>query len=240
MVITAAVAKRSTSAQEKTTMNKFARWSQVVHSTLAKSHPKLKLGQAQEILAAAFGHRTYASLRAQDLALIEQDAKYILLDDELPIRRAESFGIPMTPDEWGAAAGALRPSGVSGGSWITHEKTMHLAARLVFEDTRHAAFDEITRAIGMPDGRHATTSRCLSAEGSLPEELKFVVEGEVRAFSMSQSDVNLAVPVTCEVAFIRTGRRFYAEGSLLSVQQAGQPHSYEPEFEMDSYGMSED
>lgn len=218
-------------------MEKFARWSGIAHTVLRKSHPMVRLGQAQEILAASFGHRTYASLRSHDLDVLNQGVRYVLFDDDAALNRASSLRVQMSLDEWRAVRHALQPSGVSGGTWLTDEVSMHSAACLTFEDSSHERIDAIVRSIGTSDGHWAKTSRCHAATGTLPDELKFGVEGDVRAFNDSAS---LAVPVLAEVVFHRVGNRFYAAGELLAVDQSGPPQEYEPDFIAEDYGMSED
>lgn len=218
-------------------MSKFARWSGIVRSSLSKSYPKLKLGQAQEILAAAFGHRTYASFRTQDISRLERDTKYALIDNDMALSRATSLGVPITAEAWDAAVMSLRPSGVSGETWLISEEGLHLAASIAFEDSSHAGFTEIASSIGMSDGRRARSTHCRSSDGSLPEVMYFTVHGEVRAFNSNES---LAVPVVGDVVFNRVGRRFYAKGELLSVARSGEPGPYDHEDMFEDYGMSED
>ena len=218
-------------------MDKFSKWTGLAHSILAKSHPKLKLCQACECLATWLGHRTYASLRVHDLDILLGAAKYAIIDAQTAIDRANHLGFPMTREQWREVEMALRPSGISGELWLTNMRSMHLAARLTFEDQPHPDIHSIWRPIGMPDGRWATSSVCQAAEGDYPDELRFIVHGEVRAFNEHDA---LAVPVVAHVLFKRVGMRLYAQGELLSVTQEGQPHPYEQEDEFDIYGMSED
>lgn len=218
-------------------MTKFTRWSGIAHSILAKSHRKTKLGQAQEILAAYLGHRTYASLRMQDLAALQEKAKYVLVDPDNALDRAASLGIQLTADDWLAVEHAIRPSGVSGETWLAEERSMDLAASLTFEDSGDQRLYDIAHRIGMCDGIHATETRCHSSPGEFPEVLKFTVEGEVRTINV---ETYLAVPVVCEIAFPRVGKRFYGFGELLTVEQRGQPYEYEPEeYEADFAYLSE-
>ncbi len=80
-----------------------------------------------------------------------------------------------------------------------------------------------------------TLPKCFCRDS--PEKLKFTVEGEVRT---GKAEAYLAIPVVCEVAFPRVGKRFYASGELLSVEQSGPPTEYEPEEEqMDFSYLSE-
>lgn len=207
-------------------MTKFIRWSGIAHSILAKTHRKIKLGQAREIMAAYLGHLTYASLRVHDLAALENQAKYVLIDPGMALRRAAGLGIPLTEDDWRVVEHTINRSGVSGGKWLVGELSMSLAASLTFEDSGDQRLYDIGHRIGMCDGIHTTNTRCHSSPGELPEILKFTVEGEVRVVT---AEKYLAVPVVCEISFPRVGKQFYASGRLLTVEQSGQPKEYEPE-----------
>lgn len=218
-------------------MTKFTRWSGIAHSILAKSHRKIKLGHAQEILAAYLGHRTYASLRMHDLAVLQDQAKYVLIDPEMALNRAASLDIQLTADDWYSVESALKPSGVSGNTWLVGELSMHSAARLTFEDSDDRRLRNIANLNGMCEGYRTIDTCCHSSPGEFPEELKFTVEGEVRAIG---AKAYLAVPVVCKIIFPRVGNRFYASGELLSVDQSGQPKEYEPEeYEPDFVFLSE-
>lgn len=207
-------------------MSKFTRWSGIAHAILATSHPKIKLGQSREILAAYLGHRTYASLRTGDLDVLEGLAKYILVDPESAVTRARGLDVPLTPDEWNAVEMALRPSGVSGETWLVPEESMRLAASITFTDSGDPRLSKIARDIGMVDEYRASNTRRLSPTGELPLLLRFDVYGEVRAFN---DEGNFAVPVVCEVNFPRIGNCFYGAGHVESVSLRGIPEEYEPE-----------
>ena len=218
-------------------MDKFSKWTGLAHSILTKSHPKLKRSQARECLATWLGHRTYASLRVRDLDILHGAVKYAIIDAQAAIDRANRLGFPVTSEQWREVEMALRPSGISGDLWLTDMRSMHSAARLTFEDQPHSDLDFIWKPIGMPDGRWSKSSVCQSAEDNHPDDLKFTVYGEVRAFNEHDA---LAVPVAAHVLFKRVGIRLYAQGKILFVAQEGPPYPYEPEFESENYGMSED
>lgn len=207
-------------------MSKFTRWSGIAHAILAKSHPKIKLGQAREILAAYLGYRTYASFRTCDVGALEDLAKYVLVDPEAAVIRAQGLDVPLTPDQWNGVEIALRPSGVSGGRWLVPEGSMHAAASITFTDSADPRLSKIARDIGMGDGYRASDTRRLSPPGEFPQVLRFAVEGEVHAFN---DEGNFAVPVVCEVSFPRVGERFYGAGQVESVARRGKPEEYEPE-----------
>lgn len=227
----AADAKRSTfAALCETTMDQFSRWSGIVHAALSQQHPKIRLGQIHQLLAACLGHRTYASLRTSDLETLNQHPSYVLFDHESGFARANELGILLTEAEWREAHMAIRPSGVTP-FWLTDWFGMSGAARVTFEDSFDTRIHAIKRAIGFPDGHYATATRCQSAEGELPDILRFVVEGEVRAYN---EDTRLAVPVVAELAFEKIGCQMYASGNLNTVEQSGPPREYEPED--DDYG----
>ena len=207
-------------------MSRFTRWSGIAHAILAKSHPKIKLGQSREILAAYLGHRTYASFRMHDLGVLEDRAKYVLVDSTSAVNRARGLDIPLTPDEWHAVEMALKPSGVSGGTWLVPERSMLSAASLTFTDSDDSRLSKIGRDIGMGDGCQVSDTRPLSPTGEFPLLLRFEVEGKVRAFN---DRGYFAVPVVCEVNFPRVGNHLYGAGKVESVALRGKAEEYEPE-----------
>jgi hypothetical protein len=133
-------------------MDKFSKWTGLAHATLIKHYPKFKRSQACECLAAWLGHRTYASLRVQDLAVLNKGVKHAIIDAQAAMARAESFGFPLTREQWLDVEWTLKPSGVSG-MWLTEMHDMESAARLAFEDNDHPDANAIAQAIGMTDGR---------------------------------------------------------------------------------------
>lgn len=207
-------------------MTKFARWSGIVHSVLAKSYRKVKLGHSRELLSAYFGHRTYASLRVHDLAVLEDRAKYVLINRKMALERASSMSLPLADDIWREAEMALKPSGVSGDTWLVDEQNMRLAAELTFRDSLDPNLRNISQSIGRSEGRQVTRIRCHSIPGEFPNELQFTVDGEVLAFN---ENAHLAIPIECKVNFPRVGKRFYALGEVRSVELRGPPKEYEPE-----------
>jgi hypothetical protein len=210
-------------------MSKFTRWSGIAHAILAKSHPKIKLGQSREILAAYLGHRTYASFRMRDLSVLEGQAEYVLVDPESAVIRARGLDLPLTSDEWNVVEMALRPSGVSGETWLIPEGSMRSAASITFTDSGDPRLSKIAHDIGMVDEYRASDTRRLSPPGEFPPLLKFEVDGEVRAFN---DKGNFAVPVVCEISFPRVGNRFYGAGQVESVSLRGKPEEYDPEEPM--------
>lgn len=216
-------------------MEKFARWSGVVHAALPKIH-RVKLGQVHQLLAACLGHASYASFRESDLLVLNRGAHYVCFEEGAGLRRAHRLGIQLTQEQWREAWMALKPSGVSGHTWLIEPRGMDLAARLTFEGSGHPHIQAIKRAIGMGDGHWANSTRCLDETNALPEVLRFEVLGDVQA---SGNGVSISVPVTAECVFKRIGRRMYAAGELLSVVQHGAPREYDPEFDGEFYGMSE-
>ena len=217
-------------------MEKFARLSGVAYAALRKSHP-IKLGQVHQLLAAGFGHASLASFRLGDLQRLNRGVEFVCFDDAAVLARARGFGFDVTDAQWRDVGFALRPSGVLGGTWLTDLDGMAAAARFAFEASGHPSIEAIYRQIGSPDGLTAWSSRPLSDVATPPEILEFEVLGAVKAFG---EPVCLSVPVACQVAFERIGRRMYAKGELRSVERCGEPTEYEPEFEGEVYGMSED
>ena len=212
-------------------MDKFSMWTGLAHTTLIKHHPKFKRSQACECLAAWLGHRTYASLRVQDLAVLNNGVKHAIVDALAAIKRAETFGFSLTREQWRDVEWTLKPSGISG-MWLTEMRSMSAAARLAFEDNYHADAHDIARAVGMTDGRRGEKVICHTPEDTFPEKLRFTVHGTVRAFN---EEVSLATPVLAEVIFQRVGVKLYMEGQVQAVTRNGESNPYENELEGDDY-----
>lgn len=220
-------------------MEKFARWSGVAHDVLSKSH-NIKLGQVHQVLAACFGHQSYASFLEYDLAALNGGAKFVFFDGAAGLARAQGLGFTFTQERFQEMLFALKPSGITGGTWLAEPEEMLHAARLVFEDAGHPKIQEIKSAIGVGDGHHAVDAFTPLDVELIPDVLPFEVIGNVLAFNDKQS---LSVPVLAKVQFRKVGRRMYAAGDLLSVEQTGQPHDYEPDDPEDGgdfFWMSED
>jgi hypothetical protein len=230
MIAKAVGTKCLTSAAVRlTTMNQFSRWSGIAHSLLSNYSPKIKLGQVQQLLAACLGHRTYASLRGADLAILNQRPAYVLFDVEAGLRRSVDLGLALTEAQWREATMALRPSGVTS-FCLTTMQGMHIAARLTFEDSGDARIHAIKRELGHPDGHWATSSRNHFAEDEVPELLRFDVEVNFQAYT---DDSSLAVPVKVIVEFRRLGRQIYGKGTLVSVEKCGAARLSDREVALD-------
>lgn len=213
-------------------MDKFSMWTGLAHTTLTKHYPDFKRSQAAECLAAWLGHRTYASLRVQDLGVLNEGIKHAIVDALTAVKRAEAFGFQLSREQWREVELTLTPSGISG-MWLTGMDSMSAAARLAFEDNSHPDATEIARAVGLADGRWVEKVVRHTPEETLPKQLWFTVHGSVRAFN---DEGSLATPVLAEVMFRRVGARLYWEGEIQAVIQNGEPCPYEPNFEGDDYG----
>lgn len=200
-------------------MDQFSRWSGIAHALLVNHVPKIKLGQVHQLLAACLGYRTYASLRATDLETLNRKPHYVLFDVDAGLARAADLGLAVSEAWWREATMSLRPSGVTP-FWLTSIDGMHSAAQLVFEETFNPRAHALKHLAGYPDGQRATSSRCHSAQDDVPEILRFDVEGEVFAYNQETS---LAAPVIAIVEFQKVGRRMYGNGTLVSVEQNGEP-----------------
>ena len=216
-------------------MDKFSRWTGLAHATLIKHHPKFKRSQACECLAAWLGHRTYASLRVRDLAVFNKGVKHAIVDAKAATQRAESSGFAITPEQWRDVEFTLRPSGVSE-MWLTEMHAMRSAAGLAFEDSSHPDANAIAQTIGMTDGCWSEKVFCHTPDDVFPEQLRFTVHGEVRAFN---DEVSLATPVLADVTFRRVGVRLYLEAQVQGVIRNGKPFPYEPNLDGDDFGSGD-
>lgn len=229
-------------------MDKFKFWASKVNESLQSSHPKLKHSQACEILAAALGHKTYASFHLNDEDAINGSAKYILLDGTLPLSRAKNLGFNLAPEDWASAVNEIKRSGNSRNCWLVDANSMFNAARIIFEDSSHQKLEEIETNASNGLGKVATNIQCfppqnpssldwhISPNGDLLGKLEFMIEGEARAWSESGA---IAVPLRSLIIFERIGKRLYSEGMRITVEQSGALYEFEPEFENEFCEMSE-
>ena len=197
-------------------MDQFSRWSGIAHAHITQHYPTVKLGQVHQLLAAALGHSTYASLRALDLDALHRRPRYVLFEVEAALARAQDLGLRIEPEHWQQACLELTPSGITP-FWLTSKEGMERAAGLTFEVSEDERVEATRPATDFPDGRRTLSVRCLS-EGEVPDSLRFEVIGEVLSFSDSES---LATPVTAIVEFPKVGRRMYDTGVIVSVEQSG-------------------
>jgi hypothetical protein len=72
-----------------------------------------------------------------------------------------------------------------------HLTRMAFVARIVFEDASHHVRHEVANAVGIKDGYWTRSAQRIPDDGTLPEELRFLVHGEVQAFN---EEVSLAMP----------------------------------------------
>lgn len=206
-------------------MTTFDHWTDVVHAFLdakVRGTRRIKRSRVQEILAAALGHRTYASFRLADRETLDKGRlSYILLDGEAATSRASSVGIPLDAELWHQAEMLLRPSGMSRGAWITDLGGMARAADLVFEDTPSDEIVSIWKRYGdMPNGRRSIRNGGQrKLEGTPPPKtLTFNVNGEQCVMG---SPLDTVVPLRAKVTFRLLARRGYGKGELSDVQISG-------------------
>jgi hypothetical protein len=219
-------------------MTTFRSWTDLVHTKLETSIRRAKRSHIQEILAAAFGHRTYASFRVQDLEAVNSgNAKYLLLDDSAALERAAVLGLVLSAELWNQAKMTLSPSGISRGAWFTDFSRMENAANLVFEHSNDEQFVRIWQKYGQtPQGRRVPYAprKPEQNSGALPDTLTVVVNGEqvVQGYPL-----DTVVPVTAVVRFQLVARRGYAKGELSEVLESGALYVEEPEeIDGDVYG----
>lgn len=208
--------------------SKFHSWSGIVHAALAPTHPKIRLGQVHELLASAFGHRTYASFRQCDLAAFEGPAKYVWPCTDAVVARSAQLGLALTASQWISVVRLLKPSGISGGAWVLEVDMMERAAVYAFDEQTHPAIDALSRADGMCHGRRGLDAAVIGPrDRDFPDCLRFTVDGELQTIGDAEY---LAYPVLAEVEFPRVGRRMYGNGTIVAARQSGEPEPFEPEF----------
>ena len=81
-------------------MSRFKKCAKVAHAKLHTFFPQVSLGQTQQILTAALGHKSYASFLASDLSGFDEQAAYAVLVPSSAMLRALDFGIEMNRNHW--------------------------------------------------------------------------------------------------------------------------------------------
>ena len=211
-------------------MTNFARWSGATQDVLRKFHP-IKLGQAQQVLAAGLGHPSYSSFRDLDLAVLNAGARYAFFDGAAAFVRARSLGLVYTEAQFQELLSALSRADISGEMSVVMPEAMVWAARKAFDESRDLRFDEIRKSVGAGDRHVAYDSFCPLEVEDLPDVLPYEVIGDVLALSGMQT---MSIPVLAKIEFRKIGRRLYAAGDLLSLEQTGQPFPYQPDLNDDN------
>jgi len=212
-------------------MSRFKRCAKAAHASLRASFPHISLCQAQELLAAALGHKTLASFHATDSAAFETRAAYAVLDPEAAMLRALAFGCEMRREHWSLLSDELGEKQVIGEVELVEQLTrIGWSARYAFYDVVDTRIDALLQPYGQGEQFRQVTREALNirpwpdGECDVPPILLAPIQGEICVQGPSHHSV--VVPVIAEFGFERLGRRLYDSAVLLSIRRTGEagPH----------------
>lgn len=220
-------------------MTRFKNCAKVAHAKLRTFFPNIAIGQAQQILAAALGHGTYASFKEADAAAFDGCASSAMLLPDAAMLRATAFGFCMNRDHWSLLIEDINSKQVAG-SLELHEYPGLLGwiARTAFQKVEDQRIEELLAPHGKTESFRQLVREAISIEpeivddgGVLPECIVVTLHGEI---CVNYTDyAGWVVPMLVEFAFERVGRRMYAAPVLKSVVQHGDPRHCYPAEEFD-------
>lgn len=220
-------------------MTRFKDCAKVAHAKLRTFYPNIAIGQVQQLLAAALGHNTYASFKEADAAAFDSCAGSAMLVPDSAMLRATDFGFCMNRDHWSLLIDDLNSKQVTGALEL-HEHTGLLGwmARMAFQKVEDPRIADLLAPHGSKESFRQLVCEAMSYDpqtvddgGVLPERTVVTLHGEICVYCTSYS--GWAVPMLCEFAFERVGRRMYAAPVLKSVVQHGDPRLSYPAEEFD-------
>jgi hypothetical protein len=218
-------------------MSVFLSWCRSAQKQFTNPRGRLSLGQAQEVLAAGLGHRTYASFRSSDLVALERTA-YALVSFEAMKKRAAEFGVQLSDEACHAALHGMRFGARGQDRYVIPDTNLGNIYRLLVSDSNHPMRAEIARelqaqinGIDVGYGEPCTLWNLSAAAWRWRAGC---------AFQFMTEEKDLAVPISVEIEFPRVGRHLFGKGEIVSVERAGEPYEYEPEVVLDYDYLPED
>lgn len=207
-------------------MSIFSQWCRSAHRTFLISHPRLRLGQVNEVVAAALGHKTYASFKSQDEPRLDQ-AAYALMSIEEMVRRASDLDAELSEQVCREAVRQLRLGRNGDGRYVVADG-LESVTRIILLDTDHPARHEFAHELnGELDNTTASYAEPVVPLAEASGEWRWLVRGSVNILDIENG---WAVPVVAEVVFPRLGRHLFAKGFIESLQRDGGLDKYEPEY----------
>lgn len=225
-------------------MARFKKCAKVAHAKLQTFFPQISLGQTQQLLAAALGHKTYASFKRADISAFDEQASYAVVVPEAAMLRALDFGIEMTRDHWDLLISEISEKQVVGDLEICQNlNNIYWRSRYEFFDGQYEEIDDLVRPYGTVQVfRQLLSERVYMVPdyvddgGALPHELFVTLHGEILVGSESNHNAGWGVPVHTEFCFKKLGMRLLAECKLTGVKPGGSPRKSAPIEERDSSG----
>lgn len=225
-------------------MSRFKKCAKVAHAKLRTFFPQISLGQTQQFLAAALGHKSYSSFLASDALAFDGHCAFAVLVPESAMLRALDFGIEMNRDHWELLIDEIEQKQVVGDLEICQNlDNVYWRARYEFFDGQDQKIDALIRPHGTVEVFRQLLSEACHVEPEfvddgllLPENIYVTMYGEICVVTDSKYPAGWGVPVMAKYGFERIGRRLLAKSVLTTIQQDGPPRRSNPYDELDSAG----
>lgn len=225
-------------------MARFKKCAKVAHAKLQTIFPQISYCQTQQLLAAALGHKTYASFLHSDASAFDELAAYAVVVPEAAMLRALDFGIEMTCDHWDLLVDEISEEQVVGDLKICRNlANIYWRSRHEFFDGQYKEIDDLVRHYGTVQVfRQLLSERVylvpdyVDCGGALPQKFFVTLHGEILVGIESSHSVGWGVPVHTEFGFEQVGRRLLAQCELTALKLVGSPRKCCPFDELDSSG----
>ncbi|CAM8621350.1 hypothetical protein MCEMSHM24_02435 [Comamonadaceae bacterium] len=230
-------------------MSRFKKCAKVAHAKLHTFFPQVSLGQTQQILAAALGHKSYASFLESDLSAFDEHAAYAVLVPSSAMLRALDFGLEMNRDHWDLLISEISEKQVTGDLELCVDLlNVYWRARYEFFDGQYSEIDALVHRYGNEEvfrQLRSEASHCNPEYADDGEQLAdryfITLQGEICVTIEPRLPSGLGIPVLAEFGFKRVGRRLLAQSELTSLQEDGPLRECNPQDELDySGGMTFD
>ncbi len=231
-------------------MSRFRKCAKVAHAKLRTFFPQITLGQTQQILASALGHKTYASFLASDLSEFDSRAAYAVLVPEVAMLRAMDFMIELTKDHWALLIDEIREKQVVGDLELCESlDNVMWRARYEFFEGDDSAISDFLQPYGTVEVfRHLRSEKIIvspeyvDAGETLSERINVTLHGSLNVECSSRKHGGWEVPVETTYVFEPAGRRLLAGAKLTSIQLDGEPRESNPYEDIDLHtgGMTFD
>lgn len=230
-------------------MSRFKKCAKVAHAKLHTFFPQVSLGQTQQILAAALGHKSYASFLASDLKAFDEQAAYAVLVPSSAMLRALDFGLEMNRDHWDLLISEISEKQVVGDLELCVDlQNVRWRANYEFFEGQHHEIDALVRKHGYEEVFRQlrseavrSTPEYLDDGGPLAESYFVTMKGEICVTIEPHHSRGWGIPVLAEFGFKRVGRRLLAQSHLTSLEEDGPLRESNPHDELEySGGMTFD
>lgn len=214
----------------------FSQWCHSAHRVFSAFHPRLRLGQVQEVMASALGHKTYASFKSQDLPRLDE-AAYAFVSVQAMLRRAADLGITLDARLCADAVRDLhiRPPADELTRDVVTDGLMDWLIRQALKDTSHPSGHELAREIGATfDGLTLLTAEPLGSLERAGDEWQWHVRCTAHA---TKGETFYDLLVHGEARLPRIGRHLFSGCVLVNLHREGRWEEYDPSHEITDYAF---